>query len=150
VYRSVVDITNPPVSPWLARALGFVLSVSGVITAWFLVGELRTPPASRAEPALFYSVMCFLGIITAISVIQGARMALSRRAETMQLPTPLLWFGAILLVVSACLQLFVLLTEPEVGDPWQVLLGLGGAFGVFQLIRKRSSRRGFNSHSPGA
>ena len=144
----MIDINNPPVSPLWARVLGLVLCFGGFLTAWILFGELRTPSASRASPWVHYPLLGLLAIIIGIAVVQGTRMVFARRPEAMRLPTPVLWFGAALLFGSAGLQTFFLIKEPDFGDPWQILLGIGGALGAVQLIRRRSRGAGKESKPP--
>lgn len=146
----MVEINNPPVSRVFVRVAGLVLCVGGLMTAGILVLEFQAPSASRAEPKVLYPIVGFLATVIAIAIVQGARMLFARRPEATRLPTPILWFGAALLIGSAGLQVVFLTTTSTLGNPWQILLGLGGSLGAIQLIRRRAKRGDAGSTPPGA
>jgi len=133
----IFDSNEVPVAPLIARLAGLVAVLAGLATASVLVPYWSSStwlgrPATRL---VFYLIA---GGTTLVAIVIGARLLTSARGRSPSLPTPILWFGALLLLLCGAVQVLLFFVVPRAGSiEVGFTLGVGGAIAAVRLARRR-------------
>jgi hypothetical protein len=137
----MIQIHNESLSPTTGRVMGSLLFVAGIAAAVALRAEW-SEHVGDARTTGWTTFLIIGGLLSVVAIVQGARMVIAPRRSQVSLPNSVLALGVVLLFALGVGQIILSFVEPS--PYWSLInglaLGLGGAVGAVQLLRRR--RRG--------
>jgi len=137
----MIQVHNESLSPMTGRFMGLLLLVAGLAAA-IALGAEWSEHLGEARTTGWIAFLAAGGFLSALAIVQGARMVVAPRRSKLPLPNAVLALGVVLMFSIGVLQIILSLVEP--GPYWSLISGLafslGGSVGSFQLLRGR--RRG--------